>query len=150
MHAPRIPLFNRDELTAAFALIFRDPAVAHQVAGRWFEEMAGDDVDAEGRFLYRDWHEEAGMPLGEPDAFGAGSHPYDTPEAHEAEAASFRGWSDERKSELVLSFSSFHFDLVALVSPELFERMRAASGMTAEQAEVSRAQMERIARALRG
>ena len=142
---PSYPLFTRDELATAFALVFPAPAVAERVAGQWFEQFT-DDVDHEGRFVYHDWHEETG----EPDVVATGPAWTDTSKEHEAEAAWYRGWSDEQKAEFLLRFSDFHLALAALVSPQLFERMRAARGMTRAQAERSGAQMTRIARALRG
>jgi len=56
--------------------------------------------------------------------------------------------SVEERLELLMRFSSFHFGLVGLVSDELHERMRAAQGLTPEQADVQRTQMRRIVAAI--
>jgi len=145
---PQTALFTRGELEAAFALIFTERETAAQVAATWFERFA-DEVDADGRFLYEDWHEETQVANTTPDVVAAGPA-LDTAEARAHEAAYFSGWSDEEKAEFVLSFSDFHFALVGLVSPELFERMRRARGRTVAQAERGRTQMARIVTALRG
>ena len=49
-----------------------------------------------------------------------------------------------------MSLSDFHIGLVALLSPELFERMRLARAESVEVAARNRAQMTDIVRALRG
>jgi hypothetical protein len=141
-------LFTQDELEDAFALIFAERGTAKRVAATWFERFA-DEVDAEGRFLYEDWREDTQGADATPEVVAAGPG-LDTAEAREHEAAYFRGWSDDEKAELLLSFSDFHFALVGLVSPELFERMRRARGRTVAQAERGRTQMARIVTALRG
>jgi hypothetical protein len=148
----RIPLFSRAELAAAFALIFREPATAERIAGEWFETFVGDAVDDAGRFLYEEWWvDEGGSAAGAVPATAAGESPRDDSlAAHEREVSFYRGWSDERKAELVMQFSDFHFALVALVSDELAERMNAARGFTPAQAARSRAQMARMAQWLRG
>jgi hypothetical protein len=92
------------------------------------------------------WTREAPVP-----ATAAGESPReDSLAAQEREQSFYRGWSDERKAELVMQFSDFHFALVALVSDELAERMNAARGFTPAQAARSRAQMARMAEWLRG
>ena len=135
-------------MEAAFALIFAERSTAKRVAATWFERFA-DDVDAEGRFLCEDWRMGRRVPDATPDLVAAGPA-LDTAEARAHEAAYFTGWSDEEKEEFLLSFSDFHFALVGLVSPELFERVRRARGRTIAQAERGRAQMARIVTALRG
>jgi len=54
----------------------------------------------------------------------------------------------EERTELLMRFSSFHFGLLSLVSDDLHERMRAAQGLTHEQADNGRAQMRRIVAAI--
>jgi hypothetical protein len=145
-----IPLFTRDELSAAFALVFTDRRVAERLAARWFVEIAADDVDANGYFSHPDWTDEP--PPGRAAADGlviAGPG-----EADESLAAAHQrywgGWSNERKAEFLLRLSEFHLALVALVSPQLFERMRLARHMSPGAAARSRGHLTAVVRTLRG
>ena len=139
---PPVALFNLSELEAAFRFLL-PPTVASQAARRWFEMRAGE-LDSNGYFVYQDWHEEAGIPPGAPDAIMVQTR--DVPET-ERESSERRWWASRSVDDVVdhlLGFSSLHFRLVALVSEDLFERMRLAEGLTLDQAERGRKQMRNI------
>jgi hypothetical protein len=67
----------------------------------------------------------------------------------EGERRFWAGLSVADRVDLVMRFSDLHFALLALVSDELADRMRVASGLTAAQAARSRAQMARAVAAVR-
>jgi len=143
---PPIALFNQAELEAAFRLML-PPEVAASTADRWFNEIAGE-VDANGYFLYEDWHEKVGLSPGHPDALMVQTRHVSDEERRARERAYWATQSVEDLVEWLMRFSGLHFALVALVSEELFERMRLAEGLTLEQAERSRVQMRNIVAAI--
>jgi hypothetical protein len=105
-----------------------------------------DEVDERGFFLYAELELESGLRRLEGVAHAG---PELSPEDQDRQARVFWGGMSERdRIELLMRFSSFHFGLVALVSESLGERMRIAEGLTPEQAERRRMQMQRIVRAL--
>jgi hypothetical protein len=147
---PPIPPFTRNELSAAFALVVADPHIADRLAIQWFDEIAGADVDSNGRFFHRDWTiESVATPVAANGLVVVGSGgAYEAPA--EAQQRYWAGWTVDRKSEYLLRLSDFHLALVARVSAELFERMRLARRLTGDTAARSREQLQAIARALRG
>ena len=141
---PPFPLFSRDELSAAFALVFRDPATADRVATEWFVQIANSDVDEQGRFLLGDWTGEVPSAPAIDQGLVIGSREVlSQQEPEDADRRFFGGWDDQEKAEYLLRFSDFHLALLALVSPELNERMRIARRMTPEAAARSHAQLSR-------
>jgi hypothetical protein len=110
------PLFSQQELARAFALVVPDDR-ASELSADWFAE---GDVDQLGNYLYRDWEFDPRPPSPATDgpqivAGGTGV------------SNDFSPWRNlsERSKELMLEgFSDFHLDLLSLVSPELFERIR--------------------------
>ena len=141
----RIPLFTREELTRAFALIL-PPDAAARYAGRWFDECA-DEVDERGRYLWEAWR----WPTTEEEwrALGLAHSSRDPDEVHTGGYEMFRGRPVDEKGEFLLRFSDFHLNLVSLVSADLARTIREARGDSAEQATRSRRQMEAIVAVMR-
>jgi hypothetical protein len=144
--ARSVALYTKDELQAAFALIL-PPGPAKAAADEWWAAFA-DNVNERGYWVYET---NRGSPsLAPTNALAVGTRRL-TPEEERAQDRQFWGrMSIEERRELLLRFSSFHLRLVGLLSDELFERMRKAEGLTPEQAETGRAQMERIVAAIQG
>lgn len=147
---PPVPLFTRDELSAAFALLFTDQDVAGRIATQWWVEIATDDVDANGYFFHRDWTDAPPPAPTLADGLVLAQRSERTESVEAARQRFWGGWTDERKAEYLLRLSDFHLALVALVSPELFERMRLARHMTPDAAARSRDHLSSIVKTLRG
>ena len=136
---PRVtPLCTVSELGEAFGLLM-PRADAERWAREWFERFAdADDVDPEGRFLYREWWSSGD----EPQARISGCSGAEA--ASRALAQRLRAQSREELGESLMSFSSFHLSLLSLVSPQLAEKVRAIRNRTPEQAEEARAWMRQV------
>lgn len=119
--------------------------VAERTASRWFSEFALGKVDADGCFVWD------GTAFAGEDAPGDASlnalivtdPGLSRTDRELAERAFWAGLSVRERVELLMQFSALHFSLLALVSDELFERMRTARGLTREQAEHNREQTRR-------
>jgi hypothetical protein len=117
-----IPLFTQAELTTAYRLLL-PPDLAAELARRWFETFVDDDnIDEAGRYLYVDWRDYPDLPE------AIGSQP--TAVISQPPTVSGEGMYDwlismprEDLQELLLSFSDFHLDLVAVSSPSLRTRV---------------------------
>jgi hypothetical protein len=141
-----IPLFTQPELEAAFALILPTKA-AGATARRWWRDFA-TKVDERGYFLSDDQVTTPGLPQNTPQVVGV--HGRMSEKERSAQERVF--WSSisvDERVDLLMRFSSFHFALLALVSEDLYERMRLARKASIEQAATSRAQMRRIVAAIR-
>ncbi|HEX7794239.1 MAG TPA: hypothetical protein VF456_07815 [Vicinamibacterales bacterium] len=129
----KIPLFTLEELTSAFALLLpADSAKAY--ATEWFEQIAGDNVDERGYYLYEDWRDAADvrelLAANEPSIRAVGR------QRHSAAGRfiSLRTLSMEEWHDWLIRFSDFHLNLLAASSPVLFDRIRAATGDSVETA----------------
>ena len=132
-----VPLFNFAELKRAFALILPE-AKAEEWAKEWWAVHATEsDLDSAGNFLFEDWPDDEKIEV----AFAASK-------ATNAEYAwgfeSLRERSDDELGEFLMSFTDFHLNLLSLVSPELFERVKRVRGDSNIMAERRRRQMLRI------
>ncbi len=142
---PLIPLFTKAELKAGFGLILPSASAA-ETADEWWDQFA-DEVDDRGYFLY---DQDPQSPALRPDNALADGSRYQAPEKREAqERLLWGGMTIADRRELLLRFSSFHFRLLALLSPDLFERMRLAEDLSVATAERGREQMKRIVAAIR-
>ena len=146
----KTPLWTAAELGAAFALLLPETE-ARALAAEWFADFAGEpgDVDADGRYVHPG-------PWGGPRSPAPGDDEEDDPEWHAPEQvrqdeALFARWSDAETVEwLGPRLGDIHLALAALVSDELYERMRAARFMSRRGAARNRLQLTRAVRAYRG
>jgi hypothetical protein len=145
----KTPLWTAAELGTAFALLLPE-AEARALAAEWFADFAGeaDRIDVEGRYLYPgSW--------GGPHPPTPGDDEEDAPEWHTSEQVRkdqtlFAGWSDaETVTWLGPRLADIHLSLAALVSDELYERMRIVRFMSRRQAARNRLQLTRAVRAHR-
>jgi hypothetical protein len=143
---PKMPLFTEAELATAFQWLLPD-AVASQAAHEWFEQIA-DDVDEEGRFVYQDWRELAGLPLDAPSVLAAAPKGVPDAERIQRQLAHFAGMSTSMRLEVLMRFSDFHLNLVSLVSAAAAERIRQGCGLSVEQLQARQLQMRRIVTAM--
>jgi hypothetical protein len=145
----KTPLWTAAELGLAFALLLPE-AEARALAAEWFADFAGKpgDIDADGRYVYP-------RPWGGPRSPAPGDDEEDAPEWHAPEQvrqdeALFAGWSDAEAVEwLGPRLADIHLALAALISDELYERMRAARFMSRRSAARNRLQLTRAVRAYR-
>jgi hypothetical protein len=145
----KTPLWTAAELEAAFALLLPE-AEARVLAAEWFASFAGEpgDVDADGRYVYpRPWGHVRPPAPGDDDEDAPEWH---TPEQVRRDEALFASWSDaETVSWLGPRLDDTHLSLAALISDELYERMRAARFMSRRSAARNRLQLTRAVRAYR-
>lgn len=143
------PLWTAAELGAAFALLLPE-AEARALAAEWFADFAREHgaVDTDGRYVYSgSW--------GSPRPPVPGDDEEDAPEWHAPEQmrrdeALFAGWSDaDAIAWLGPRLGDIHLALSALVSRELYERMRAARFMSRRSAARNRLQLTRAVRSYR-
>jgi hypothetical protein len=125
------------------------PETATTCAARWFAKIAGDDVDADGYFLYEDGHSETENEDSEPDAVAFQIRVISAEERVESEGRFWSALSVQDRVDLVMRFSDLHLALVALVSDDAAERLRVAAGLTPAQAAIGREQMTRAVAAVR-
>lgn len=147
MHVERTTLFSRDELAAAFALLLPRPR-AEALATRWFEHSA-DEIDQHGRYLYPGpWNRPGGSSIPAPAGTPSGTD-WDSPAWVAFDERTFAYMDEDDAEECFMALSDLHLALVALVSEELYQRMRIARGATEAQAARRRLQMIRAVRAYR-
>ena len=140
-----VSLWTQDELAQAFALLM-PASEARAMAARWWAIFA-DKVDEAGRYLHDGpWNEPQPSEAG--DEFG-GALEWQTVEQVEADGALFTGLTDASLEHLLLRLGDLHFALVALVSPELFVRMRAVREISLAGAQRSRSQLTAAVRTYR-
>jgi hypothetical protein len=139
----RIPLFTRDDLARAFALI-RPPAPAVEYAARWWDSFAEDAVDEHGRWLY-----EREEPRAEPNAVAYRASEPAPGEVTTGGYEVFRGRPVEEKGDFLLRFSDFHLYLAAITTDDLARRVQAVYGDSDEQAAHRRRQMRAIVAVMR-
>ena|SRR6185437_6148839 len=145
----KTPLWTAAELAAAFALLLPE-AEAAALAKEWFASFASepDDVDAGGRYVHR-------RAWGGPHPATPEDDEEDAPEWHAPEQVRrdeglFSGWSHaEAVDWLGPRLGDIHLALAALVSDELYERMRVARFMSRRGAARNRLQLTRAVRAYR-
>jgi hypothetical protein len=143
--AEKTPLFTHEELVAAFTLLLPEQD-ARSMAARWWE-MFADEVDASGRYVYfQRW--------GEPRPPEAGDELEDAPEWHTPERirddeALLSGWGERDAEGWLLGLRDLHLALLAILSDELYRRMRAARQISPRGAARSRLQLTRAVRAYR-
>lgn len=130
------PLFTESDLARAFGFLLPEEAARH-LAARWFVEIGSDDV-VNGVYMARreSWRPAHGQ-LGGLAVRGTPS--FGPPEPWKQ----FKEGSDEWRANYLLRLSDFHLNLVSLVSPDVFERVRRLRGDTEEQAQYKREQMRR-------
>ena len=136
--------FSRDELAAAFALLL--PAKkAELLADEWFETIAGSDAD--GLYVHPStW----GSPREvEPQASVDVPPEWSAPDVIRRDESLFLTRSEEEVRDLLLRLGDTHLALLAVVSEDLYERMRQARFMTNEGAARNRLQAIRAVRAYR-
>ena len=140
------PLFTRDELETAFRLILPQDVAAH-CARQWFDQFASESVDERGHFLYEEWWNKPGMPLGlaKGPVVQTGSATDLERDTHERK---FSGsMTIPERIDLLMRFSDFHLNLIALVSDELRHRVQAALKASDAQMDRRTSQMRRIVKA---
>jgi hypothetical protein len=129
MQAPKwgepIPLFTLDELKDAFALLLAEDE-ARDLARKWFQTFTDkNNIDGSGRYLYRDWRSHPDTPS---SARNQPSVVFELPTAGTASVSGMYDWllsaSREDLESRLLGFSNFHFDLLAVSSPELRARVK--------------------------
>jgi len=136
------PLCNVSELGQAFGLLM-PRADAERWARTWFERFAADeDVDGDGRYLYSEWWKSDADGSDEPQAMISGCAGPDA--AARALVEHFRQQSTEELGESLMSFSGLHLKLLSLVSPELFDRVRAIERRAPEEAVMAREWMRQV------
>ena len=143
-----VPLFTKRDLETAFALV-----VPGETAKATAERCGGSGsltksmiVDT---FLYEDPRERSGVPQDAPAVVAAPSVVITEAELFALERDLWASQSLEDRIALLMSFSSFHFGLLGLLSDELRERMRVACGMSPVQAEQVRTHVRRAVAAIR-
>jgi hypothetical protein len=109
--------------------------------------MFADDVDQDGYFLYEDPVSSGLVPKGLQVVAAGPAIP--EPQRLDNERRFWGAMSQPERREVLLRFSSFHLGLLALVSPELRERVRIAQGWTPAQMQHNQDQMARIVAALK-
>jgi|SRR5437870_4577613 len=141
-----LPIFTRDELAAAFRLVL-PPDVADRCARQWFDQFASGSVDQRGYFLYEEWWDRSGAPTGLAQGLAVqiGSVTDAERDAHERKVFGSMTLAD--RINLLMRFSDFNLNLVALVSDDVKRRVQAAIGASNGQMERRLTQMRRIVKA---
>jgi hypothetical protein len=144
------PLFTVDELTAAFGHVLPTVA-ARQWAVEWFVRFTDETcIDEDGYFLYEDvrasLYNSPEFAAYLPEISAGANRELSSEEPH---YPLLRGMTEVEKGEFLMSFSDFNLNLLAMVSPELFERVRAVTGDPVEVAQKKRRQMLRIVEEMR-
>jgi hypothetical protein len=138
-------LFTREELAAAFALLM-PPGEADTLSRKWFDEFA-EATDNTGRYVYPSaWGER--KPI-EPRARVAHLPEWDTAKTIARHEALFAQREPDELEQMFMRLSDLHLALVALVSDELFERMRQVRFLTNVSVARNRLQLLRAVRAYR-
>jgi len=142
---PPVPLFTEADLARAFAYLL-PAADAQRVAREWFASN-GETTEPGAYFMYEHWE-----PSGDEPQNVAIGPPYDTSiEAIARREAAF--WNDlsqsQRVERLCPRFSVIHFDFVAQLSDDHFERMRSALQNSPEGAERRRRIVQRVVELIR-
>jgi hypothetical protein len=139
------PLFSRDELGAAFALLLPG-AHANELATRWFEQFA-EEVDEHGRYVHPEpWASPDDAP---PPPAAAERPDWSSAEWIERDEAFFQHFDEAAADDWLMRMGDLHLSLVALVNDDLFARMMRVRGMTESMAARNRLQMQRAVRAYR-
>jgi hypothetical protein len=140
-----VPLFTEADLARAFTFLL-PAADAQRVAREWFSSHV-ESTEPGAYFMYEHWE----LSGDEPQNVAIGP-PRDTSiEAIARREADF--WNDLSQSERVEwicpRFSGIHFDFVAQLSDEHFERMRSALHDSPEAAERRRRIVQRVVELIR-
>jgi len=144
---PQVPLFTEAELAKAFAFLLPE-ADAQRVAADWFASNV-ENLEKGGYFMYEHWAPSADES---PNLAIAVGPPRDSSiEAIASDEAAFwNGLSQAERIEWICPrFSGIHFDFVAQLSTEHFERMRSALREPPERAERRRRIVQRLVELIR-
>jgi hypothetical protein len=141
-----LPLFTRDELAAAFRLVL-PPDVADRCAREWFDQCASESVDQRGYFLYKEWWDQSGAPAAPARGLVVQTASVTDAERDAHERKFFGSMTLADRIDLLMRFSDFHLNLVALVSDDVKRRVQAAIRASDGQMERRVTQMRRIVRA---
>jgi hypothetical protein len=141
-----VPIFTCDELAAAFRLVL-PPDVAERCARQWFDQFASESMDQRGTFLYKEWWDQPGAPRGLAEGLvvQTGSFTETERDGHERKVLGSMTVAD--RINLLMRFSDFHLNLVALVSEDVKRRVQVALGASDAQMERRLTQMRRIVKA---
>ena len=138
-----VPIFTCDELAAAFRLVL-PPDVAERCARQWFDQFASESMDQRGKFVYKEWWDQPRAPRGLAEGLVVQNGSFRETERDGHERKFFGSMSVADRINLLMRFSDFHLNLVALVSEDVKRRVQAALGASDEQMERRLTQMRRI------
>ena len=115
-----VPLFTREELALAFALVLTK-GKPDDLARRWFQSFADEEnLDAGGRYLYRDWrddpHAQHVLEPGPAVVVGLASR---TGSQNRGMYDWLSSASAEELEDSLLSLSDFTLDLVSVSSADI-------------------------------
>ena len=144
---PPTPLFTQSELQRAFAFLL-PPAHASTLAARWFADFASPDEVVDGWYVYPTaWAEQT--PDASADVRAEDRAAWDATEVRAADERTFASFTEANIEDWLMRLRDLHLALVALVSPDAYERMRQVRGMSPREAARNRLQLERAVRAYR-
>jgi hypothetical protein len=128
---------------AAFRLVL-PPDVAERCARQWFDQFASESMDQRGKFVYKEWWDQPGAPQGLAEGLVVQNGSVRETERDSHVRKFFGSMSVADRINLLMRFSDFHLNLVALVSEDVKRRVQAALGASDEQMERRLTQMRRI------